>query len=111
MSRSALDWTRSDHRDQPTNPARARAGSNPPHAAVETVFPARRRLIDRNPRFHTKNVSNCQDLTYPVPLKGKDGGVLAFQFREFVSGVGCVAGEKMTDHKRHIGSETYKTAA
>jgi len=36
-------------------------------AAVEAVFAARRRLIDRDPGFRTKNFGDGEDLAFRVP--------------------------------------------
>ena len=76
-------------------------------AAVEAIFAARRRLIDRDPGFRTKNSSDGEDLAFSGALKGKDVCVLAFHFGEFVSRVRYVAGEEAAGQKRDLGSDDY----
>ena len=78
-------------------------------AAVEAVFATRRRLIDRDPGFRTKNSSDGQDLAFRGALKGQDVGVLAFHFGEFVSRVRCVAGEETTVRVNACAATTRKT--
>ena len=78
-------------------------------AAVEAIFATRRRLIDRDPGFRTKNFSDGQDLAFRGALKGQDVGVLAFHFGEFVSRVRCVAGEETTVQSDVWAATTIKT--
>jgi heme-degrading monooxygenase HmoA len=77
-------------------------------AAVEAVFATRRRLIDSDPGFRTKNSSDGENLAFRGALKGQDVGVLAFHFGEFFFSRWLVAGEKAACQKRHAESQNYE---
>ena len=78
---------------------------------IETVFATRRRLVDGDLGFRTKNSSDGQDLAFRGALKGQDISVFAFDFGEFVCRVRCVAGEETTGQNERVCSNNYKNDA
>jgi hypothetical protein len=70
-----------------------------PKAAVETVFAARRRAIEREFGICTQNPSNSENLAFRCALKGDYVGVITFEFGEFVFGYGLFAGKKGVTQK------------